>query len=104
MFLAFVADHYIIVDFFYYSFTVLSGAKSYIRVFRSEIKLIDLFVVLLNVSRQIFEKIGAHVQRGWASISRAHDLFKIFDFVDDIMMQARFTKVEFMLAIAHVHF
>lgn len=63
----------------------------------------NLFVVLLNIRRESLEKVGVHVEGGGASVPRAHHFFKVFDFVDDIMVQARLAEVEFMLTIAHVH-
>lgn len=61
----------------------------------------NLFIVFLNVQRQCLKEVAAHIQHGWTSIVRAHYFLKIFYLKDDIMVQARFTKMVFMLTFAH---
>jgi len=58
----------------------------------------------LDVCWQIFEEISRCVQNSRTTLPGTVNLFKISDLVDDIMMKTRLTKVEFVFAIAHVHF
>ena len=47
----------------------------------------DLAVVFLDVSWQLFEKISASVKKLITLIMRTGDFFKIFDFVNDVVVQ-----------------
>ena len=62
------------------------------------------FVIFLNVDRQTFEEICVNVKELRTTLMRTEHLFKSVDFIDHIMVQTRFTKIVFMLAIADKFF
>lgn len=62
------------------------------------------FVIFLNVDRQTFEEICVNVKELRTTLVRTEHFFKSVDFIDHIMVQTRFTKIVFMLAIADKFF
>lgn len=63
----------------------------------------ELFVFALNVSWEMLEEATVHVDSGWAALMWALNFLKFIDFVDSVVMEARFTEIEFVLTITHIN-
>lgn len=63
----------------------------------------DLFVVLLNVGRQVPEEVGGGVYGVGAAVMGTQHFLKAFDFVDGVVVQAGFAEPVLVLAVAEVH-
>ena len=84
------------------SLAILFWTQFCFRILCNKLKLVNFFVVTLNICRKVLKKLSLHVQCLRATISRAVDLLKIFYFIDNVVMKARLAEIEFVLTITHV--
>lgn len=61
-----------------------------------------LVVVFLYVERKLFKKLSIYIQQYITLLPRTINFLEGFNFIDDIVMETGLTKVEPMLAIAHI--
>lgn len=99
---AFIAHHHIVHSLFYDAFALLSRAQSQVRVLRSDVELVDLFVALLNVCGEPLEEVASHVHSGRTALVGTHHFLEALDLVDGVVVQTRLTKTAPMFAVAHV--
>ena len=84
---------------------VLPGTEFGVGVVGHRKELVHLAVVLLDVGRQLFEKVSACVQQFVALVAGAGHFFEVFDLIDDVVVEAGFAEGKLVLAVAHVeHF
>lgn len=62
----------------------------------------QLPVALLNVRWKLFEEVSGDVDECVTIFSRASYLFKGFDLVDNVVVEAGLAEIEAVLAVAHV--
>ena len=97
-----VAHHHAVHCCLHYSFTVLAGAQFGVGVLGHHLELVDFLVVFLNVSGQVAEEGRAHLHDRRTALGGAVNLFKIFDLVDGVVVQAGLAEGVLVLAVAEV--
>ena len=66
------------------------------------VKFTDFYVLPLDLNRQISEELSLDVKDSRTLLMRTEDLLKIIHFMDGICVQARFTKIIFVLTVGQI--
>lgn len=101
---ALVAHHHAVQRLPYHPFAVFAGAQSQLGVLRSQVELLDLFVVFLDVGGQSLKELGVHVEEGRAAVMGALHLLEVFDLKNRVVVQAALAKTVAVFAVAHKNF
>jgi hypothetical protein len=83
-----VADHHVVHSRSDDALTVFLGTQLSFGVTGCLLELLYLFVLFLDVGRQVPEEGRVDVEQHWAVLLRAVDLFEVADLVDDVVMEA----------------
>lgn len=99
--LTFVADHHVFKCCPDHSLTIFLGTELYVRVFCCLVKIMKPCVAFLDICRQLLEEIGVGVDNSWAFFTRTAYFLEYFYLIDDVVVEAGFTEIEFVVTIAH---
>lgn len=62
-----------------------------------------LSIIFLNVNGKLFKEQSIGIYESTASFAGTRDFFKHFNFVNNVVVQARLAKVKLVFKIAHEH-
>lgn len=99
---ALVANHYVFKGASDKSLTIFLRTQLHVGIVCGDVELMQLAVTFLYVCGELFEEICGDVNEGVAFLPRASDLFKGFDLVDHVMVEAGLAEIEAVLTVAHV--